>query len=52
MFLELGFNNDELTSGPKKSIHFMQSKQNGALEFTARSRYSLCSHREGKAIAV
>ena len=34
--LKLGFNNDELTPGPKKLRHFMESKQNGASEFTVR----------------
>ena len=30
----------------------MQSKQNGALEFTVRPGYSVCSDREGKRINV
>ena len=37
--LKIGFNNDELTPGPKKSRHSMRSKQNGALEFTVRQGY-------------
>ena len=43
--LKIRFKNNELTTGPKKSRHLMRSKQNGPLEFTVRSGYSLCSQR-------
>ena len=37
--LKIVFNNDELTPGPKKSRHSIQSKQNGALKIAVRSGY-------------
>ena len=45
--LKIRFNNDELNShGPKKPRHSTQMKQNGALEFTVRPEYLLCSQTE------
>ena len=38
--------NDELTLGPEKFRNSVQSKQNGALQFTVMPGYSQNSHTE------
>ena len=42
--LKIRFNNDKLPPGPKRTRNSMRSKQNGALDFTVRPGYLLCSH--------